>query len=517
MSKLRVPKIPWVWAWGAVVLAFPWSNAFMSIATAWLGLVTLTQMQKSAPAGASAIADKALRRTGWALILLVVWSGLSVLWGGEAQACLHDVRVKLPLAVGGWAMIIMARQGRTLDDQSLKLILKGAVFSAGLATVSLIACDLLNGGLTGGRQSSLFISHIRFGLWWALLLPWVGHRLSVGWAWACLIGALSAWTWMEGVTGLLVGLALSPWWLPAFTGTVRGQKSRVKGWPTVVEVRRNTVLLAGILIPIFFLLARALPTAFPQAEQLPKQSRAGEIYVHKLDRRVTENGHFVWTQLAWGELSSAWRGRSGIPLDSIQGVLVRYLSSKGLAKDAEGVAALSKVEIEAVASGVTSVVELRGGAWQRRWNRFKFNWGQWLDGRRSPNASVLARAVYLEVAFDGWRGLPPWAKAIGVGVGHVGQEMERGFLRSYPEWPPEGRKRPHNQYLTLALTLGVVGLGVFLWALTSMWAHRACRPGVLLLVLSCLTEDTLETQAGVTLAVVALAFGAFLKTEQPQQ
>ncbi len=307
MSKLRVPKIPWVWAWGAVVLAFPWSNAFMSIATAWLGLVTLTQMQQSAPAGASATADKALRRTGWALILLVVWSGLSVLWGGEAQACLHDVRVKLPLAVGGWAMIIMARQGRTLDDQSLKLILKGAVFSAGLATVSLIACDLLNGGLTGGRQSSLFISHIRFGLWWALLLPWVGHRLSVGWAWACLIGALSAWTWMEGVTGLLVGLALSPWWLPAFTGTVRGQKSRVKGWPTVVEVRRNTVLLAGILIPIFFLLARALPTAFPQAEQLPKQSRAGEIYVHKLDRRVTENGHFVWTQLAWGELSSAWR------------------------------------------------------------------------------------------------------------------------------------------------------------------------------------------------------------------
>ena len=37
MSKLRVPKIPWVWAWGAVVLAFPWSNAFMSIGDSLAG------------------------------------------------------------------------------------------------------------------------------------------------------------------------------------------------------------------------------------------------------------------------------------------------------------------------------------------------------------------------------------------------------------------------------------------------------------------------------------------------
>ena len=38
MSKVRLPEIPWVWAWGGLVLAFPWSNAMMSMATAWLGV-----------------------------------------------------------------------------------------------------------------------------------------------------------------------------------------------------------------------------------------------------------------------------------------------------------------------------------------------------------------------------------------------------------------------------------------------------------------------------------------------
>lgn len=510
MSRVRVPEIPWVWAWGAVVLAFPWSNAFMSIATAWLGLVTISHLLNRPGQAVTTTSRKALGRAGWALMLLVLWSGLSVLWGGEPEACLHDVRVKLPLAVGGWAMVVMARHSLALQASEVKLVLKMAIVSAGLATAVLIVWDFMNGGPTGGRQASQFISHIRFGLWWALLLPWAAHLLGTRWMWCSLILALSAWTWVQGVTGLLVGVALSPWWVSTL-GVRKLASTEVLTWPTVATLRRNFALVAVVLIPLIFLLSRALPTALPQADQLPTHTQAGEAYVHKLERRVTENGHFVWTHLAWGELKAAWGKRSDTPMDEIQGALVRFLASKGLAKDAEGVAALSAAEVLAVANRVTSTVELEEGAWQKRWNRFKFNWGQWLDGNRSPNASVLARSVYMDVAFDAWCALPPLSKAIGAGAGRVGIEMEKGFRSSFPEWPAAGRKRPHNQFMTIALALGAVGLGLLILAMTSMWAHRPCRPGVLLLALSCLTEDTLETQAGVTLAVVALVLGAFIE------
>lgn len=516
MSKVRLPEIPWVWAWGGLVLAFPWSNAMMSMATAWLGVVTVTQLQRRTAPAPKTPAQKALYRAGWASVLLVLWSGLSAIWGGEAEACLHDVRVKLPLAVGGWAMITMSRQSRSLSAFELGLVLKVAVFSAALATASLISWDLLDGGPNGGRQSSQFISHIRFGLWWALLLPWVGHLLGNRWMWGCLIGALSAWTWMQGVTGLIAGVFLSPWWISSLLQPKEKTTERVP-WPSTSTVRHNALLMTAVLIPICLLLASALPTAYPQADQLPERSQSGEPFVHKLDLRVTENGHFVWTHLAWGELKTAWAARSDMAFDEVQGALVRFLTSKGLAKNAEGVAALSELEVEAVARRVTSTVELHGGAWQKRWNRFKFNWGQWLDGYRTPNASVLARSVYMEVAFGAWCALPLWSKAVGAGSGRVGIEMEQGFLRSFPEWPAQGRKRPHNQYITLLLALGAVGLGLLLWALVAMWAYGPCRPGVLLLALSCLTEDTLETQAGVTLAVVALVLGALVKTQKTRR
>jgi len=517
MSRARLPEIPWAWAWGAIVLAFPWSNAFMSIATGWLGLVTLTQLQARALPGSKTPMNTALRRAGWALILLVLWSGLSFIWGGEAEACLHDVRVKLPLAIGGFAMVTMSRQSCAMDRHHLKPVVKVAVLSAALATMSLIVWDLADGGTNGGRQSSQFISHIRFGLWWAFLLPWSGYLLGSRWLWGCLIGALTAWTWMQGVTGLVAGIAMAPWWLP-FLG-IKSRKGAADDavWPTNRALRRNFALIAAVFIPILILLIRALPTAVPQADQLPTHTDSGEPYIHRLNRTVTENGHFVWTHLAWGELRTAWAGRSDIPFADIEAALIRFLSSKGLSKDKEGMAALSEVEVQAVGRRVTSTVELEGGAWQKRWNRFKFDWGQWLDGSLSPDASVLARTVYLNVAFDAWYALPLFNKAIGAGSGSVEAEMEQGFIQSFPKWPPKGRKRPHNQYITLALALGAIGLGLFLWAMVSMWAQASCRPGVLLLALSCLTEDTLETQAGVTLAVVALVFGTLVKAREQAQ
>ena len=75
MSKVRLPEIPWVWAWGGLVLAFPWSNAMMSMATAWLGVVTVTQLQRRTAPAPKTPAQKALYRAGWGLGFagFVVW------------------------------------------------------------------------------------------------------------------------------------------------------------------------------------------------------------------------------------------------------------------------------------------------------------------------------------------------------------------------------------------------------------------------------------------------------------
>ena len=512
MRTSQIPVLPWTWAWGAMALAFPWSNAFMSVATGFLGLTALTRWkrwQRPFPKNTEA---RALRTAGMSLFLLVVWSGVSFLWGGDGPATLHDVRVKLPLAVGGMAMWVMGHESERQEGEVWNGVLKLAVFSSLAAAFSIVFLDLLDGGPSGGRQASRFISHIRYGLWWALIIPWVCARLNGRWIGATFIGAIISWSWTQGLSGALLAGALAPWWGTTLWHRLRthGGFSAEQTWPDSRSVNRAVLFLCALFIPITGAVLWSLPLALPDASVLSAQSAKGEVYVHKLERRVTENGHHVWVEVAWGELARSWGQRSAVPFADIQGSLVRFLASKGSPKDAAGVMALSSDEVRAVERRIPSVVELEGSPWARRWNRFKFNWGEWWDGYRSPEASILARSVYLEAGLLTWSRMSAVSWLVGSGSGVESRRLEAVYVSDFPDWPEPGRKRPHNQFLTLLLSSGGVGLGLMLSALIAMWRHKPARPGVCLLAISFLAEDTLETQAGVTLAIVALAWGAFI-------
>lgn len=504
MSAEGRAAIPWSWGWGAIVLAFPWSNAFMSVATGLLALTALSRWR----AARAVEPSRPLVMGALALTVLMAWTLLSSLWSNDTAAAINDFRIKLPLLVGALVLWRMAVEDRNMKGG--ETVLKLAVGSALLATLVVVAGDIVDGGQLGGRQSSRFISHIRFGLWWAVLLPLVVNVLGPKWNWLCLAGAVLTWTWTQSVSGLVLGICTAPWWWTPMWRNRSTASMHRPHWPEAGTINRLAVRLSVASLAVLAVLFAGLPTALPDAASLPERSRKGERYVHNVERSVTENGHHVWTMLAWGELQQGWQARSEIPYDTIDGALVRFLASKGLPKDEEGLAALSQEEIEAVERHVTSVVELEGGGWAKRWNRFKFNWGQWWDGDRSPNASVLARSVYSGMAIEALRSMSFTQWCSGYGAGQVEEVLSVEYVEHEPDWPASGRKRPHNQYLTLLLSLGCVGLLAWLITMGALWSLRTLRPGVLVLAVSCLTEDTLETQAGVTLVLFALAFGAFL-------
>ena len=163
----------WTAAWCAVAIAFPWSNAFMSVATGFLGLVALIECAK--PIGRASERRYSVW-SGLALVGLVLLSAISSLWSRDLWMALDDARIKLPLLVGGVALLA-GRGGAILPNYAGRVILKCAVVSAGVATLSLVFLDVLDGAPFGGRHASRYISHIRFGLWWAVLLPWASKWL----------------------------------------------------------------------------------------------------------------------------------------------------------------------------------------------------------------------------------------------------------------------------------------------------------------------------------------------------
>ena len=494
----------WTAAWCAVGLAFPWSNAFMSVAIGGLALVSLVSLWQTR----SEPAPLRWRGTGLALVALVFWSGLSGLWSADVAGTVQDVRIKLPLVVCGLAL--WAGQGRhSLGSAEVRRILLCAVMSATAASWACIGLDVMEGMPYGGRESSRFISHIRFGLWWAVLLPWAAARLAKGWTLLAVVTAFVTWTWTESLSGLLAGGATFLWWGPMLLA--HWTQSKGPAWPSRKQVRARLAASGVLGLLLLGAVAWSLPTAYPDAEYLPMRTAKGEAYVHQLDRRVTENGHFIWTCVAWGELASTWKERSRVPFDTASPRLIRFLASKGLTKDAAGVAALTDEEVTAIDSGYASWVEWRGVGWTQRWNRMRFNWGQWIDGRRTEGASLLARGVYQGTA---WAAITEGASAgrllFGVGSGDAWAAMEQAYEIYRPAWPEASRHRPHQQFLSLWLGLGAIGLFLWGWALLGGLHIREAWPAVLVLALSGLTEDTLQTQAGVTLALWCLALPGWL-------
>ena len=53
-------------------------------------------------------------------------------------------------------------------------------------------------------------------------------------------------------------------------------------------------------------------------------------------------------------------------------------------------------------------------------------------------------------------GFPAWI--VGVGAGDAQTVLEDTYRLHRPDWAPEDRHRPHQQYLSLVLALSLVGL-----------------------------------------------------------
>jgi O-antigen ligase len=103
---------------------------------------------------------------------------------------------------------------------------------------------------------------------------------------------------------------------------------------------------------------------------------------------------------------------------------------------------------------------------------------------------------------------------IGVGTGDIDDEFKKYYATHDTPIKKEFQFRSHNQYLSIASTFGIIGLLIFLIAFAFPYWYGiqkfAYLPSVFIIMtlLSMLTEDTLETQAGATF--VAYFFSVLL-------
>ncbi|HKR06779.1 MAG TPA: O-antigen ligase family protein, partial [Bacteroidia bacterium] len=285
----------------------------------------------------------------------------------------------------------------------------------------------------------------------------------------------------------------------------------------IFKQKKNWLKISGIAILIIipflifgYLKNEAKKIYRPQKveyKQLDQHTINGNAYEHYTQSDEQENGNLIWIYLCPEEMSAAWNQRSKLNYDGkdargneLKLTLIRFLSSKNLRKDSAGVYALSEEEIHSVENGVANVEYQKMGDMHVRVQKTIMEYYAFKSGASPTGRSLMQR---LEFWKAGWNIFLQnfWT---GVGTGDVQKAFDKEYDRVNSRVAKDFRHRAHNQYLTFALTFGIFGFLYFMFSLfypifklkkTTDYFY------VVFFIIACMsmfTEDTLETQAGVS-------------------
>jgi O-antigen ligase len=138
------------------------------------------------------------------------------------------------------------------------------------------------------------------------------------------------------------------------------------------------------------------------------------------------------------------------------------------------------------------------------------------ETRDANGGSIAQRFVYWNIAWDIFKTAP----LIGIGTGDVADAFNSYYLAHPNLLQQQYQHRAHNQWLTILLTFGILGLLLFMLVVFYPLFYKRKYLDYFYIVffiafsLSMLTEDTLETQAGVTFYALFNCLFLFAKPEE---
>jgi len=418
-----------------------------------------------------------------------------------------DLRIKLPLL----ALPVVIGTSAALTRKQINII--SAIFIGGVL-ISTLSGLLSNFGIIfkpdteNVRNLSVFVSHIRLSLMICLSILIIFYFMYDGIIKNkyLYIPALAIILWFIFFLGMIQG----------FTGlvslTIVGLIAfGIRAFNEKIKTRRIIMLTILFLVPSGMLLFIGLqvkqfytPTVEPKDS--PTFTVNGNAYYTDKTSRLIENGNLIYADICEKELHSAWSKRSDMNLShedergqSLLHTLIRYLTSKGLRKDAEGVFALTDEDIMLIENGKTNYKFAKHRSLNQRLYNIIWQIDVYAKGGNPSGHSITQRIEYLKYgSILAYRNF--W---FGTGTGDLDDEYKALYIERRSELEPQYRHRAHNQYLTFYVSFGFLGaiLCLFAWfypALSEMKIknyHFAVF--FLIALLSMLTDDTMETTTGV--------------------
>ena len=232
----------------------------------------------------------------------------------------------------------------------------------------------------------------------------------------------------------------------------------------------------------------------------------GEKYQFDLKDNTTENGFYLWENIAQKELERAWNRKSEISFNTkdkknqpVKATLYRFLTSKGLNKDSVGLSKLTKNEIQKIENGETSSVAYNN--FEKRIRSLLFQRESRKKSSDPNNQTINQRVVFWKAGLDSFLNQPIFAH----GPGGAKTQYKKYYRNQNTSLTKSNQLLAHNQFITQAINLGV--LGTIIWSFIMLYSFLKVEkemflffvPYLILMFFAFMSDDMLEVQAGATI------------------
>ncbi len=356
------------------------------------------------------------------------------------------------------------------------------------------------------RNMSFFISHIRFGLF-----------ITMGIIICIYFVFYTPQTLKQKIVWMLIGL-----WLLAYlfisqnlTGLI------ILGVLLAIIILKNSfnkalsipfrvVLLSLIIIPsfLFFSVVYSELVLFTDLASKNPPFINSPSYFNDTNNTQVENGHYIWRNIQWAELEKEWNKKSDAAFSQYDqygnlphATLIRYLSSKNLNKDSVGMSQLTPNDIIAIEQGTTNYRFPKKNSLHKRIYETLWELDAYFKQVTAANGSIAQRLEFWKTALKVIQKNPYY----GAGAGDLKPAMDKYYQSSLLSEYPQKWLKPHNQYLTWLVMFGSIGFSIIILSMIYVIYNSAYLKRSFLgisflciIFLSMFTEDTLDTQVGIS-------------------
>lgn len=448
------------------------------------------------------------------MVSLYLLHFLGLIYTSDFQYAFKDLRIKLPLLAFPIIMSSMKPLNSKQFDTVLWFFISSVFFVTILGAVKYFRRDFYD-----IRELSVFVSHIRVSLCMVFSIFILGYYLfkrkynAIIKIFIVLLVLWFLWQIMiwESFVGVLIVVSLCIALALYFVFRSENRIVKISAIVTVI-----VFLSLSFYVPYKIIYEYRNPDEVI-VEQLDTHTELGNPYVFDTVRYGIEDGRYIGLYLSKEEMLDAWNKRSDKKINSEYDdgyhSLLRYLTSKDLRKDAKGVSQLSDEDVNNIENGIANYNYIENPGLKTRIMRIMIAYDNYASCRDANGSSVFQRVEFIRASLN----IIKENLFFGVGTGDIDDSFADYYENSNSKLLPEYRFRSHNQYLAITVAFGIVGLVWFVFSMLYPLSDKRNRNYLYLVFLfimmfSMLTEDTLETQIGVTLFAF---FNSFLVFANP--